>query len=98
CVSIESPGCLHGDITPTPCIGADSGSSYCLKSVGTQVSGQVVFRTCSKTLQTNCSLTFMEGEFYNICHDSCVQDGCNVASATGLSLLTAGLIGLFYGL
>lgn len=39
CVSVAKPECLHGDLPHTPCRNKDADSKYCLKSVGTQVSG-----------------------------------------------------------
>ncbi|BFZ18002.1 hypothetical protein BsWGS_21041 [Bradybaena similaris] len=100
CVSVEKDSCLQGNLPPTPCVDTDDGSTYCLKSVGTQKSGHghVVYRTCSKTLQTNCTPTYMFGDLYNVCHHSCVQDGCNTAPTAIASMITAGLICLFHGL
>ncbi|CAG5117033.1 unnamed protein product [Candidula unifasciata] len=92
CMSMNTPSCLHGRLTPTPCIESEHKSKYCYKSVGTQTSGNghFVSRGCSMTLQKNCTTKLVLGDFYNVCHDSCDHDGCNRAlalSSVGINLL-----------
>ncbi|BFZ03841.1 hypothetical protein BsWGS_06880 [Bradybaena similaris] len=75
------PRCVRGDIAATVCQGPDAESKYCLKSVGSQVSanGHIVTRSCSRSLQTNCTKMLFSGDLYDVCHHSCSHDGCNRA-------------------
>ena len=40
CVSMDDSGCTNGGGVPKECTGAHANSAYCLKSVGTVVSGK----------------------------------------------------------
>ncbi|KAK3696284.1 hypothetical protein RRG08_027721 [Elysia crispata] len=84
---MEDSGCSDGGGAPRECTGVHANSSYCLKSVGTIVSGNghFVMRSCSDKPIVNCTREHMFGDLYTVCHYHCSEVGCNSGSSLRLT-------------